>query len=185
MRERLGGVLATEDLCKAVGQIRLRRFGQLVERRRVDQVAARIAEQPRLEVEVAQRAAAGVLVTAGGEVGGEGGLCRWQLRQRRLAGEQQVLQQRLALALDAAHRALRVLAGIRLLAERVAEDLLVAQRAARSVGGTGEAVVRLDLMREHEQRDRVAAWREVDRGVLRLHGPQRLRLAAFALREQR
>src|SRR5262245_33818171 len=87
-RERFALIGAAQHGREAAvhGVARLAR--QRVERGRVDDVAQRVTEQPRLQVEVAQRAALCVAHGAAHELLDELGIAADSVRQRRLAGEQ-------------------------------------------------------------------------------------------------
>ena len=67
---------------------------QFVEGGRVDHVAARISEQPRLQIKLPQRPALFVERTAGGEILGESRSPFNRGSQRRFLGEQQIFDDR-------------------------------------------------------------------------------------------
>src|SRR5262249_4320727 len=76
---------------QAAENVLLHRRRQAVERRGVDEVAARIREQALLQVEVAQRALLSIARAALGELLCEAARAAHRLRQFRLAAEEHVL----------------------------------------------------------------------------------------------
>src|SRR5262249_6952036 len=108
VREFLRLVLARQHLPEPLVDIGLHLRRQGAEGLGGNQVAARILEQARLEVELAQAAAAAVEGAALRELRGEG-RCSPQLAAKlRLLAEEHVSHERLAGALDPAQRALGV-----------------------------------------------------------------------------
>ncbi len=117
------------------------RLGQQVERLRVDEEAARVFEQPRLQVELPQRAAALVLRAEAGEVLRETGGAPDLGFERRLLGEEQVFQEALGHALE------------------VADVLVAGERHLGLVVQPREEVVHVRLVLQHHERDDVAVRR--------------------------
>ncbi len=75
-------------------------LGQGVERFGIDQVAARILEQPTLQIEIAERSSPGIARSTRCEFLGESGCSGDRVVERGLGGEKQVTHQLLGGALD-------------------------------------------------------------------------------------
>jgi hypothetical protein len=147
-----------------------RRRGR-VERVRIDHVAARVAQQPRLEIELPQRTAAAVGRAAPGELRGKARRAGDGGGQRRLVDEQQVVDQ-LGDQVVQGFRKNRGARGDRGEPIRCGLCVLpgffctwIRREDARVPADARQQVGHVHLVLEHQQRDEVAVRREIVFGV--------------------
>ena len=129
---------------------------QPIEGAAVDQVAERVAEEARLQVEVAQRPAPSVARPAPRERRGEGGDARNRCRERCLTREQHVGDRRFDPVVEARTRPAASIRGPR--GAGVRHD-------ARQPGEPGQVVRHLGLVLQGHQRDDVAPALQITRHV--------------------
>ena len=135
--ELLAGLAAAEHVPEPLIDVLLDLGGEGVEGPGIDQVAARVPEQPGPEVEIAEGAAEAVAGAAAGEVGGEGGRALDPVRQAGLVGEEHVPDHRVPDTPDAAPGAVGPLVGRP--AERLVHLALIVQRHAGLHPRAGES----------------------------------------------
>ncbi len=117
------------------------------ERFGLDQVTARVLEQPGLQIEIAEGATFGIPGATGGEVADEGGVALDRGSEGKFLGEQQILHEGFGGGLE------------------IVDVAIGTELEPGFIGHPGEEVLTMGLMFHHHQRHDVAAGRGESGGI--------------------